>query len=199
VVVVAGDGDFLSIGMEHIAPQAQRNLNICAVVMDNAIYGLTKGQSSPTSELGLVTSSTPYGKTEAPLNALRLYLSFGVSFVASGLSTKINDLADLISQGMEHPGFSIVHVQSPCTEYNNTYEVLKGSTRKGIEPKAWPIEEGYDPTDLSAAQEIVEKDGVPLGIIYQADDRVPFEDRMRELHGRATPKAVSELVDSFAL
>ena len=65
VVVVAGDGDFLSIGGEHIGPQAARNLNICAVVMDNGVYGLTKGQSSPTTELGKVTSSTPFGKIEA--------------------------------------------------------------------------------------------------------------------------------------
>ena len=162
VVVVAGDGDFLSIGMEHIAPQAQRNLNVCAVIMDNAVYGLTKGQSSPTSELGMVTSSTPYGKTEDALNALRMYLTFGVSFVASAMSSKINDLADMIVQGMEYPGFSIVHVQSPCTVSNDTYEELKGSKRKGIEPKAWPIDEGHDPADLSAAHEIVDKGGVPL-------------------------------------
>jgi len=65
VVVVAGDGDFLSIGGEHIGPQAARNLNICAVIMDNGVYGLTKGQSSPTTKLGVVTSSTPFGKMEA--------------------------------------------------------------------------------------------------------------------------------------
>ena len=199
VVVVAGDGDFLSIGMEHIAPQAQRNLNVCAVIMDNAVYGLTKGQSSPTSELGMVTSSTPYGKTEDGLNALRMYLTFGVSFVASAMSSKINDLADMIVQGMEYPGFSIVHVQSPCTIYNDTYEELKGSKRKGIEPKAWDIAEDHDPSDLSAAQEIVEKGGVPLGVIYQAEDSTPFEDRIRELHGRAKSKTVSQMVDSFAL
>jgi 2-oxoglutarate ferredoxin oxidoreductase subunit beta len=167
--------------------------------MDNAVYGLTKGQSSPTSELGMVTSSTPYGKTEAPINALRMYLTYGVSFVASAMSSKINDLADLMVQGMEHPGFSIVHVQSPCTEYNDTYEELKGSKRKGIEPKAWAIDEDHDPADLSAAHEIVNKGGVPLGVIYQNEDDTPFEDRMRELHGRAKPKTVAQMVDSFAL
>jgi 2-oxoglutarate ferredoxin oxidoreductase subunit beta len=199
VVVVAGDGDFLSIGMEHIGPQAQRNLNVCVVVMDNAVYGLTKGQSSPTSELGMVTSSTPYGKTEDGLNALNLYLTLGVSFVASAMSSKINDLADMIREGMDHPGFAIVHVQSPCTEYNDTYEELKGSKRKGIEPKAWPIEEGHDPADLSAAQGIVDKGGVPLGIIYRAEGRAPFEDRMRDLHGRTKPKTVPAMMDTFAL
>ena len=92
VVIVAGDGDFLSIGMEHIAPQARRNLNVCAIVMDNAVYGLTKGQSSPTAEEGMVTASTPYGKPEDGLNALRLYLTVGASYVASGMSSKISTI-----------------------------------------------------------------------------------------------------------
>ena len=122
--VVAGDGDFLSIGAEHIAPQAKRNLDVCVVIMDNAVYGLTKGQSSPTSEEGMITSSTPYGKTEQGFDPLAYYLSLGISFVASGLSSKIKDLSELIYEGMIHPGFSIVHVQSPCTEYNNTYEKI---------------------------------------------------------------------------
>ena len=82
VVVVAGDGDFLSIGMEHIGPQAARNLNICAVVMDNGIYGLTKGQSSPTTLENTVTSSTPFGKMESPVHPLDLYLTLGVSYIA---------------------------------------------------------------------------------------------------------------------
>ena len=68
VLIVAGDGDFLGIGLEHIAPQAARNLDVAAIIMDNAVYGLTKGQSSPTSELGMVTSSTPYGKPEESMN-----------------------------------------------------------------------------------------------------------------------------------
>ena len=148
VIVVAGDGDFLSIGMEHIAPQAQRNLNICAVVMDNAVYGLTKGQSSPTAQEGMITSSTPYGKPEVNVNALKYYLTVGVSFVASGISNKIKDLANLIHQGMEHPGFSVIHVQSPCTVYNNTYEQLKGNPRKGIEPMAWAIQANHDKNDM---------------------------------------------------
>ena len=131
VVVVAGDGDFLSIGGEHIGPQASRNLNITAVVMDNGVYGLTKGQSSPTTKLGVITSSTPYGKIENQINPLELYLTLGVSFVASGFSGQPRPLSQLIKQGMEHEGFSIVHVQSPCTTYNDTFEELKGQPAKG--------------------------------------------------------------------
>ena len=198
VVIVAGDGDFLSIGMEHIAPQAQRNLNVCAIVMDNAVYGLTKGQSSPTAEEGMVTSSTPYGKPEESLNALRLYLTVGVSYVASAISTKIKDLSEMIYEGMSYPGFAIVHVQSPCTIYNNTYEELKGNPRKGIEPMAWDIPEEHDPSELAAAHDIVDKGGVPLGIIYQAEGPIPFEDRMRQMTAKAKVRSLQDMVEYYA-
>ncbi|MDP7620312.1 MAG: thiamine pyrophosphate-dependent enzyme, partial [Dehalococcoidia bacterium] len=163
VVIVSGDGDFLSIGLEHIAPQARRNLNVCAVVMDNAVYGLTKGQSSPTSHEGMVTSSTPFGKVEVALNPLKMYLTFGVSYVASSLSTTVKDLASLINDAMDHPGFAVVHVQSPCTQYNDTYDQLKGNPKLGIEPPAWAIPDEHDPTDIDAAYEVVASGGVPLG------------------------------------
>jgi len=198
VVVVAGDGDFLSIGMEHIAPQAQRNLNVCAVVMDNAVYGLTKGQSSPTSEKGMVTSSTPYGKPEESLNALRYYLTIGASFVASAMSSKIKDLTELIYQGMEYPGFAVVHIQSPCTEYNDTYELLKGSVKKGIEPLAWELPEDHDSANLAAAHAIVNRGGVPLGILYRAEDVPDFEERMKTVQSKAKIRTVEEMVESYA-
>ena len=197
VIVVAGDGDFLSIGMEHIAPQAQRNLNICAVVMDNAVYGLTKGQSSPTAQEGMITSSTPYGKPEVNVNALKYYLTVGVSFVASGISNKIKDLANLIHQGMEHPGFSVIHVQSPCTVYNNTYEQLKGNPRKGIEPMAWAIQANHDKNDIEAAVEVVNQGGVPLGVIYEDKNSIPLENRMAAMFSKAHPKTPQELMDAY--
>ena len=197
VIVVAGDGDFLSIGMEHIAPQAQRNLNICAVVMDNAVYGLTKGQSSPTAQEGMITSSTPYGKPEVNVNALKYYLTVGVSFVASGISNKIKDLANLIHQGMEHPGFSVIHVQSPCTVYNNTYEQLKGNPRKGIEPMAWAIQANHDKNDIEAAVDVVNQGGVPLGVIYEDKNSIPLENRMAAMFSKAHPKTPQELMDAY--
>ena len=197
VIVVAGDGDFLSIGMEHIAPQAQRNLNICAGVMDNAVYGLTKGQSSPTAQEGMITSSTPYGKPEVNVNALKYYLTVGVSFVASGISNKIKDLANLIHQGMEHPGFSVIHVQSPCTVYNNTYEQLKGNPRKGIEPMAWAIQANHDKNDIEAAVDVVNQGGVPLGVIYEDKNSIPLENRMAAMFSKAHPKTPQELMDAY--
>ena len=199
VVVVAGDGDFLSIGMEHIAPQAARNLNIAVVIMDNAVYGLTKGQSSPTSHHGQVTSSTPYGNPVEGLNALKLYLTLDVSFVASGLSSKVKDLSQLITGAMNHPGFAVVHVQSPCTTYHNIYEQLKGNPKKGIEPTAWDLPEDHDPEDLSAAYEVVNKAGVPLGVIYRDEGRMTFDARMGEIERKAKARSVQEMVDSYAI
>ena len=198
VVVVAGDGDFLSIGGEHIGPQAARNLNICAVIMDNGVYGLTKGQSSPTTQLGTVTSSTPYGKIEAEADPLELYLTLGATFIASGFSGQPRELAKLINQGMDHEGFAMVHVQSPCTTYNDTYELMKGNARKGIEPLMYDIPEEHDVTDKGAAYNLVQQRGMPVGIIYKDESRPSLQQRLEEIKAKAPRRSVEELMDSFA-
>ena len=197
VVVVAGDGDFLSIGGEHIGPQASRNLNVCVIVMDNGVYGLTKGQSSPTTKLGEITSSTPIGKIESQLNPLELYLTLGVSFIASGFSGQGRPLAKLITQGMEHKGFSIVHVQSPCTTYNDTFELLKGNIQKGIEPGLWEISEDHDTSDKAAAQQLLQQGGVPVGVLYNDTFRPSMDQQIEQMWGRAEPKTVQQLIDAF--
>ena len=199
VVVVAGDGDFLSIGMEHIAPQASRNLNITAVVMDNGVYGLTKGQSSPTTVEETVTSSTPFGKLEPSIQPLDLYLTLGVSFIASGYSSKPKDLANIISTAMEHPGFSVVHVASPCTTYNDTYEQLKGNASKGIEPMAWSIPDDHNVEDKAKAKKLIDRGGVPLGIINQDTSRPPLEVQIDALPQKAKVNEVATLLDTFDL
>lgn len=199
VVVVAGDGDFLSIGMEHIGPQAARNLNICAVVMDNGIYGLTKGQSSPTTLENAVTSSTPFGKMESAVNPLDLYLTLGVSYIASGYSSKPRDLAKLITKGMMHDGFSIVHVSSPCTTYNDTYEVLKGSRAKGTEGTAFDIPEDHDPTSKAEARNLIEKGGVPLGVVYQDTTRSSLGQRLASVREKNQAKNAESLLSSFSI
>ncbi len=198
VVVVAGDGDFLSIGGEHIGPQAARNLNICAVVMDNGVYGLTKGQSSPTTELGKITSSTPYGKLEAQADPLELYLTLGVSFIASGFSGQPRELAKLINQGMDHEGFAMVHVQSPCTTYNDTFELIKGNARKGIEPLLYEVPEEHNPADRGAAYNLIQRRGVPMGVLYRDENRPSLEQRIEEVRGKARERTVAELLDTFA-
>ena len=197
VVIVAGDGDFLSIGGEHIAPQAQRNLNVCCVIMDNGVYGLTKGQTSPTTPFGQITSTTPYGKVEASLNPLDLYLTLGVSFVASAFSAKVKEMVQLIGEGMDHPGFSIVHVQSPCTTYYDTFEMLKGNPRTGVPAAVWDIPDDHDASDREAASQLLRSGGLPLGVLYKAADAEPFEERMATANTKARPRTVDQLLEGY--
>lgn len=199
VVVVAGDGDFLSIGMEHIAPQAARNLNIAVVIMDNAVYGLTKGQSSPTTEFGETTSSTPFGKMETSVNPLALYLTMGVSFIASGFSGKPRELADLVTQAMDHPGFAIVHVQSPCTTYNNTYQALKGNPRQGIAPILWDLPEDHDASDPRSAHDAVMSGGIPVGVLFRDTDRPTLSDAVTAVQAKAKQRTPQEMLDFYQI
>ena len=197
-LIVAGDGDFLSIGAEHIGPQAQRNLDVTCVVMDNGVYGLTKGQSSPTTEFGQVTSSTPHGKIEAQMFPLKLYMSMGVSYIGSHYSSKPRQLAAMIEEAMDHRGFSIVHVQSPCTTYNDTYDLLKGNRRKGIPGLAWDIPEDHDPTSQQAAVDLLERPGIPLGLVYKSD-QPSLDERQDELTNSFGGKSVEDLLGAYAI
>jgi 2-oxoglutarate ferredoxin oxidoreductase subunit beta len=197
-VVVAGDGDFLSIGAEHIGPAAQRNINVTCVIMDNGVYGLTKGQSSPTTVFGTATSSTPYGKIEAQMNPLRSYLTMGVSYVASHYSSKPRILAKFIHDAMNHQGFSIVHVQSPCTTYNDTYDILKGDPKNGVEGTAWEVPEDHDPTSAQAAWDLLDRPGVPLGLVYRGDHPT-LEDRQNEIRAKQGEKSVQSILAGYAV
>ena len=198
VMCVAGDGDFLSIGLEHITPQANRNLDITAIVMDNGVYGLTKGQSSPTTALGVVTNSTPFGKIEGQVHPLAYYLEIGVSFIASHYSSKPRDLAALIEQAMEHRGFSIVHVMSPCTTYNDTYEELKGNKRKGIEPGIFEVPEGHDPTDKAQAVELLKDPRLPLGVVYR-EERPTLDQAYGKIAGKANSVTAEKILATYAI
>ena len=197
-VVVAGDGDFLSIGGEHIGPAANRNLDVTCVVMDNGVYGLTKGQSSPTSTLGMLTSSTPFGKIEAPVSPLRMYMSMGVTYVASHYSSKPRVLAKFIEDAMNHRGFSIVHVQSPCTTYNDTYDLMKGNLKEGIPGTAWEIPEDHDPTSRQSALDLLDRPGIPLGLIYR--EQLPtLEDRQVEIRAKVRDKTPAALLATYGI
>ncbi len=121
VLAVGGDGDFFSIGAGHLLHAALRNIDITVVVMDNEIYGLTKGQTSPTSPHGHVTKSTPYGLLASQFNPIATALSLNVSFVARGYSAKPKELASMVEQGIQHHGFSFIHVLSPCPTFYNTF------------------------------------------------------------------------------
>src|ERR1700674_6130704 len=127
VLAVGGDGDMFSIGAGHLIHAALRNIDITVVVMDNETYGLTKGQTSPTSPTGHVTKSTPYGLLASQFNPISTALSLNVSFVARGFSSRPKELAALIEQGIQHKGFSFIHVLSPCPTFFNTMDAWKGT------------------------------------------------------------------------
>jgi len=197
-IIVAGDGDFLSIGAEHIGPAAQRNLNVTCIIMDNGVYGLTKGQSSPTSDMGKITTSTPYGKIEVPVSPLNYYMTVGVSYIASYYSSKPKILANFIKDAMNHKGFSIVHVQSPCTTYNDTYELLKGKPREGIPGLAWEIPEEHDPSSENSAFDLLQRPGIPLGLVYKAEGKT-LEDRQEEIREKVKEKDIDETISQYVI
>ena len=129
VIAVGGDGDGFSIGGGHLAHAVRRNPDITYVVMDNEVYGLTKGQTSPTSPLGFKTKSTPYGSSDAPINPMAWVLASGVSFAARGFSGNPKHLTDLIVEGIQHPGFAFVQTMSPCPTFNNTFDLWRAQDR----------------------------------------------------------------------
>src|SRR5436853_4693327 len=139
VVAVGGDGDLFSIGAGHLIHAALRNIDITVVAMDNETYGLTKGQTSPTSPTGHTTKSTPYGLLASQFNPIATALTLNVSFVARGSSAKPKDLAALIEQGMTHKGFSFIHALSPCPTFYNTFDAWDASVT--------PLPAEHDPHD----------------------------------------------------
>src|SRR5882762_7667360 len=124
VLVTGGDGDGFGIGAGHFVHTMRRNLDLTYIVMDNQIYGLTTGQTSPTSRIGMKTKSTPFGNVENPINPIPAAIVGGATYVARGFSGKQKHLTELIKQGIEHLGFSFLGVFSPCVTYNkdNTYQ-----------------------------------------------------------------------------
>ena len=147
----------------------------------------------------MITSSTPYGKPEEAINPLGLYLTMGASFIASAISTKVKDLTQTIVDAMNHPGFAVVHVQSPCTTYNDTYELLKGSRKKGIDPIAWPIPDDHDPADIEAAHKVASSGGVPVGTVYQSEERPAFHKAIESMARRAKPRETEKIIGSYAI
>ncbi|MFN0149031.1 MAG: 2-oxoacid:ferredoxin oxidoreductase subunit beta [Dehalococcoidia bacterium] len=119
VFVVTGDGDGLSIGGNHLLHAMRRNVDLNVILFNNRIYGLTKGQFSPTSEMGKVTKSSPYGTTEAPLNPIRIALAAGATFVARTVDRDIKHLEQTLSQAAHHKGISFVEVYQNCNIFND--------------------------------------------------------------------------------
>jgi len=197
VLAVGGDGDGFAIGGNHFPHAARRNVDITYIVMDNNIYGLTKGQTSPTTDLDSQTISSPYGNIEAPVRPLALAFAGQASFVAQGYSSDISHLTNLIVEGIKHPGFAFILVKSPCITYGGKAQIdhMKNMVRY--------LGEEHDSTNRDHAFHVIEEAGAyPLGIIYK-EIRPTYTERVRELQMRASPPAdgiplqVEDLLDNF--
>ena len=119
VVVTGGDGDGYGIGGNHFTHTARRNVDLTYIVMNNQIYGLTTGQISPTSDMGMKTKSTPFGSVELPINPITSAIMNGATFVARGYSGDVRHLTNLMKQAIQHSGFALVDVFSPCVTFNH--------------------------------------------------------------------------------
>ncbi|PYZ98088.1 2-oxoacid ferredoxin oxidoreductase [Alteribacter lacisalsi] len=173
VIASGGDGDGFAIGLGHTMHAIRRNINITYIVMDNQIYGLTKGQTSPRSEMGFKTKSTPGGSIESSLNIMEMALSAGGTFIAQSFSTDLKELTALIEQGIAHEGFSLINVFSPCVTFNkvNTYDWFKENLTK------LSSIEDYDPSDRGMAMNTLMKhNGLVTGLIYQNSGQPAYED-----------------------
>ncbi|PTK89812.1 2-oxoacid:ferredoxin oxidoreductase subunit beta [Staphylococcus gallinarum] len=185
VIASGGDGDGYAIGMGHTIHALRRNMNMTYIVMDNQIYGLTKGQTSPSSAQGFVTKSTPKGNIEQNVAPLELALSSGATFVAQGFSSDIKALTKMIEDAINHDGFSFVNVFSPCVTYNkvNTYDWFKENLTDIADI------DGYDFTDKTmATQKVLEYNSLVKGIVYQDTDTPSFESQIDEMSNEALAK-----------
>lgn len=173
VIAAGGDGDGFAIGMGHTVHAIRRNIDITYIVMDNQIYGLTKGQTSPRSGVGFKTNSTPQGSIEPAVNPMELALTSGATFVAQSFSSDLKDLTTLIEAGMNHNGFAFINVFSPCITYNkiNTYDWFREHLTK------LETIEGYNYENREQAmQTLMEHQGLVTGLIYQDKQRQSFQD-----------------------
>jgi 2-oxoglutarate ferredoxin oxidoreductase subunit beta len=186
VLAMGGDGDAFAIGGGHIPHAARRNVDITYIVMDNFIYGLTKGQTSPTTGTAegdghgfKLTTTSPHGQYEMPLNPMALLLTYGASFVARGYSSKPKQLAELYQAAMKHKGFSFIQVLSPCVMFNRTYDELDAAII--------PLEGTHDTSDFRAAMNLaLDTQTEHLGIFYQTQ-RPTLTDRMDAVLQQANP------------
>ena len=179
VVTVGGDGDGFSIGGGHFPHVARRNVDITYIVMDNRIYGLTKGQTSPTTPLGEQTVTSRYGWPEEPASPLRLALAYGASYVAQGFAGDMQRLAALFVEAIRWKGFSFVEVHSPCVTYRGRaqFEQVRAMSR--------PIPADHDVTNRTAAFAFADDpDRLFMGVLYKKEGRT-YEERMEDVRQRA--------------
>ncbi len=173
VIVDTGDGDSYGEGGNHFLHNIRRNVDITHFVHDNQIYGLTKGQASPTTDFGHVTEVQPFGSNNMPMNPVLLAITLGAGFVARAFSSDKEALKEIMKQAINHKGYALVDILQPCISFNkiNTYMWYK--------KRVYNLEEGYDPTNkLKAIAKAMEwGDKIPLGILYR-EEKPDFQDKL---------------------
>lgn len=167
VAAISGDGDAYSIGLNHFLHTIRRNVSIIYLVVNNQVYALTQGQTSPTSRMGYVSISTPTGSLEHPLDGLKLALAAGATFIARGFSGEPAHLASLIEKGFKHKGFSLIEILSPCVTHN------KINTFKWYEEHLDLVDQDdrYNAKDIRMAWKrlLQNQDKFPVGLIYEEE------------------------------
>lgn len=168
VVAAGGDGDGFAIGAGHFIHGTKRDIDVTYIVMNNQIYGLTKGHTSPVSDQGFKTPSTPHGNEDLPLQPGLLSLAAGATFLAQGFSGYQEELIELIKKGIEHKGFSFINIFSPCITFNktNTYQWYRKYLTSVSEDEEYN-KENYQ----EAMAKLQETNGLVTGVIYENNDR----------------------------
>ncbi len=199
VIAESGDGDGYGEGGNHWLHAMRRNHDITYLVHDNQIYGLTKGQTSPTSDFGFVTRITPQG-APLPINPIAVAIAVKASFVARSFSGDIDHLAGMIKLGIQHKGFALIDILQPCVTFNhqNTFAWYNQRVYK------LETEQGYNPADRVAAfaKALEWGDRIPIGLIYRKP-RPTFEDCFAALKAgplvkqKLEPQDAEKLLNEF--
>jgi 2-oxoglutarate ferredoxin oxidoreductase subunit beta len=175
VVVVGGDGDGVGIGGGHFPHAARNNFDLTYILLDNSIYGLTKGQTSPTSPVGMKSATSPYGNIARPLDPTILALSYGATYVARIFSRDRDHVSHIITDAMAHKGFSFIHQISPCVEFN------KDITYKSVKEVVQPLPEDHSITNRANAMVMAKStDPIYLGVFLKEDIKT-FDDHVKEV------------------
>jgi 2-oxoglutarate ferredoxin oxidoreductase subunit beta len=196
VIGVGGDGDGLGIGAGHFVNAGRRNIDMTYLLFNNGVYGLTKGQASPTLPLGVKTKALPNPNINEAINVVTLAIASGYTFVARGYAFDVVHLSKMIQQGIQHKGMAIVECLQPCPTYNdiNTKEWYAGEDRKDAagkpQPRLYKLEsEGFDPVVHNWNEDFKKKvagmekahewgDRIPVGVFYQNPLESTFQDRI---------------------
>lgn len=196
VLAVGGDGDGLAIGGNHFMHAARRNVDIAYFMMDNEIYGLTKGQAAPTTPSGDKTKSTIYGNPEVSVDPCALAISLGASWVGRGFSGDVKGTTELMKLAISHHGFAFLNIISPCVTWRGDHQT------KELRAKLAVVPADHDVTDRTAALRFTSEDEhLTTGVLYDIQ-RPTLVDEMMEIRdkavGQAAPPGREEILRVFA-